>query len=254
MPNATPEKFTGTPILQVISEYCMQNVNDQRLQELAHEDMPLYARRVWGLFRPSIPLFNTPAEMPIYLLGTKDDPHIQEPKYDTYTVVIPEEQTENYTVSLGESFIGYELFACRIRMVDELGNVYLYPTSLANYDAETGEVTFSASAEQPLEANATFEMDFYTDGHFKYELSPEIMRVLGVCFQYTWQNRFNTDYLSLVPKVDSKSFTEQNRANKERADTERLSEIKRNMAEAMRRYEQIIAQRNTIRPQMGGMF
>ena len=192
--------------------------------------------------------------MPIYLLCTSDDPHIQEPKYDSNTIVIPTEQTENYTVALGEDFIGYELFSCRIRVVDELGNIYLYPTDIASYNAETGDVTFNASVEQPLEENTTYEMDFYTDGHFKYELSPEIMLVLGVCFQYTWQNRFNTDYLSLVPKVEDRSFTEQNRANKERADTERLNEIKRNMAEAMRRYEQVIAQRNTIRPRIGGIF
>lgn len=248
------ETLSGTPILKVISEYCYIYVDDQRLEDLAHEDMPLYARRVWGYLRAAIPLFNKPARMPVYLLGTTEKPNLQEPQYESTSIKISDEQTQNYTIQLGEQFVGYELFACREQVTDELGNVYLYPTNIADYDSEAGTVTFTASEENPIAAGSVFQIDFYTDGHFRYELSPEIMSVLAVCFQYVWQNRFNTDWLSLVPKVEDRSFTEQNRANKERADTERISRIKRDLAEAMRGYEQMVAQRAAVQPTHGNLF
>ena len=86
-------------------------------------------------------------------------------------------------------------------------------------------------------------MDFYKDGYFTETLSPEIMNILGMCFQEVWQTRFNNDWLSNVSKVEDKSFNEQNRANKMKADTERLREIRTIRAEAMRRLEQNSAYR-----------
>ena len=41
----------STPILKVISEYCNIYVDDINLEKLAVEDMPLYARRIWGYFK-----------------------------------------------------------------------------------------------------------------------------------------------------------------------------------------------------------
>ena len=52
------------------------------------------------------------------------------------------------------------------------------------------------------------------------------------------------DWLSNVSKVEDKSFYEQNRANKIRADNERLQVLKVNLAEAMRAYERNLAYRN----------
>ena len=87
-------------------------------------------------------------------------------------------------------------------------------------------------------------MDFYTDGYFKEDLTSEEMNILGLCFQIVWQTRFMNDWLSNVSKVEDKSFYEQNRANKIRADNERLQVLKVNLAEAMRAYERNLAYRN----------
>ena len=72
------------------------------------------------------------------------------------------------------------------------------------------------------------------------------MNILGMCFQVVWQDRFNTDWLSMVTKIEDKSFYEQNRANKMKADTERLNQLRQKLYGEMRRYEQNLYQKQTV--------
>ncbi len=232
-----------TPILKVITEYCAVYVDDQNLEDLAQENMPLYARRMWGYFRPAIPRFNIPSKMPLYLMGTPENPKLIEPIYGSTQYTVTEDKTADFTLELGDSGKGYELFCCRIRTFDDFGNVIMLPTSVASYDSATGIVTFTASAENPIPKGTIFDMDFYTDGYFAETLSPEIMNILGMCFQVQWQTRFNNDWLSNVSKVEDKSFSEQNRANKIKADDSRHDKYESDLAGAMRRFEQNLAQR-----------
>lgn len=234
----------STPILKVISEYCNIYVDDINLEKLAVEDMPLYARRIWGYFKVSIPKFNLPATMPIYLMGTPENPKLKEPIFGNTQYVAKQDETQNIMWDLGESGKGYELFCCRIRTFDDFGNVIMIPTDIAEYDKENGTVTFKASVENPILKGTIFDLDFYTDGYFKEDLTSEEMNILGLCFQIVWQTRFMNDWLSNVSKVEDKSFYEQNRANKIRADNERLQVLKVNLAEAMRAYERNLAYRN----------
>ena len=231
------------PILKVISEYCSVYVDDINLQSLAEEDTPLYARRMWGYLRPSIPLFNLPAKMPLYLIGTPENPKLVEPIYGSTQYQVAKDETTDFTLELDDNGKGYELFCCRLRTYDDFGNVIMSPTNVASYDSETGVVTFTASEENPIPKGTIFDMDFYTDGYFEETLSPEIMNILGLCFQVVWQTRFINDWLSNVSKVEDKSFSEQNRANKIKSDNERFNLLQTNLAQAMRRFEQNLAQR-----------
>lgn len=267
-----------TPILKVITEYCSIYVDDINLQSLAEEDTPLYARRIWGYFRPAITLFTIPARMPLYLLGTPENPKLTEPIYGSTQYTVDEDETADFTVNLGEGGKGYELFCCRLRTFDDFGNVVMqsmgapiYKTitvtpepienengetetpepyevttitmGIATYNPTDGTVTFTASEENPIPKGTIFDMDFYTDGYFTETLSPEIMNILGMCFQVVWQTRFINDWLSNVSKVEDKSFYEQNRANKIKADDERFNLLKTTLAGAMRRFEQNLATR-----------
>lgn len=235
-----------TPILKVISEYCNIYVDDINLQTLAEEDMPLFARRMWGYLRPAIPLFNLPTEMPFYLMGTPEMPKLIEPEYGSFQYTVMEDLTSDLVLQLGESGKGYELFCCRIRSSDDFDNVLMLPTAIAEYSSENGTVTFHATPEEPISSGTVFDMDFYTDGAFIETLSPEVMNILGMCFQIVWQTRFMNDWLSNVSKVEDKSFYEQNRSNKIKADDERYKLLKVNLAESMRRYEQTLAQRKVL--------
>ena len=235
-----------TPILKVITEYCAIDIQDQTLEDIAREDMPLYARRMWGYLRAAIPLFSLPATIQPYLVGTEDNPKLQEPRYGNMYYTTTEDITDSFTLTLDENGKGYELFCCRLVGYDDFDRQTLSPTSGVTYDSEAGTVTFTATPENPIPKGTTFDMDFYTDGSFAETLTPEEMNILGHCFQIVWQTRFNNDWLSNVSKVEDKSFSEQNRANKIKADTERLREMRIQLAEEMRRYEQNLYFRKTF--------
>lgn len=226
-----------TPLLKLLTEYCESYVDDIRTQELANTNPPLYARKMSQYFIPSVNLFSIPSEMPEYLLGTKINPRFFEPVYDNKRYTTNGDKTSRFQIELGEDFVGYELFSAHILSLK--GNsVITTPTDICSYDSTTGIITVNASEENPVKDNTTFDFDFYTDGWFEEDLSPQIMNILGMCFQVVWQDRFNTDWLSNVAKVEDKSFVEQNRANKMNADTARLNQLRQKLASEMRRFEQ----------------
>lgn len=235
----------ATPILKVITQYCSILIDDINLDALARENMPLYARRMWSYLQAAIPNFTTPSGMIPYLMGTPDSPKLIEPIYDSTKYILEEDITEETNVAL-ENGAGYELFSCKIETIDKRERVILTPTDLVKYDSENGIITFTASAENPIPKGTVFNMDFYTDGYFKEDLSVEIMRILGLCFQVVWQTRFNNDWLSNVSKVEDRSFSEQNRANKEKTDTERLARYKSDLNSAMRALERNLAIRKIL--------
>lgn len=233
----------ATPILKVISEYCDIYVNDENLQELALENKPLYARRMWGYLRVAIPHFTIPSKMPLYLMGTPENPKLIEPIYGSFQYTITEDLTSDFVLQLDDNGKGYELFSCKKVTFNDFDDVVLLPTNVATYDSVNGTVTFHATSDNPIQKGTIFDMDFYTDGYFVENLASEIMNILGLCFQVVWETRFINDWLSNVSKVEDKSFYEQNRANKIRADNERLALLDTKLAEAMRRYEQNLMQR-----------
>ena len=118
---------TMTHLLKVISEYCSVYVDDINLQALAEEDTPLYARRMWGYFRTAIPYFNLPAKMPLYLMGTPENPKLIEPMYGSFQYAVTEELTSDFVLQLDDSGKGYELFCCRVRDFDDFENVVMLP-------------------------------------------------------------------------------------------------------------------------------
>lgn len=227
-----------TPILQLISEYCSIYVDDIRLQDMAETNPPLYARKMVAYLKPAMALFTLPSYVQNYLLGTNSDPKYVEPQYTDVLYTTSQTYTENFSVDLGSEYAGYELVSCHIRITDNAGNVNLMPANIAAYDSDTGTVTIAVEQGNEIEQGTTLDFDFYTDGYFVNTLTPEMMNILGMCFQVVWQDRFNTDWLSNVSKVEDKSFFEQNRANKMRADTERLRELRQKLAAEMRAYEQ----------------
>ena len=150
-----------TPTLKVLTEYCAVYVDDNRLNALAVDDMPLYAWRMWGYLRPAIPLFNVPPDMQEYLLGTLEEPTFVEPKFASSRYVVEADATSDITIELGEAYQGYELFSCHIlKAVDDFGTVEPISVTFAAYNAETGEVTLQASEEVPIPAGTVFDMNF----------------------------------------------------------------------------------------------
>lgn len=237
-----------TAITQLIAEYCSIYIDDERLTDLAATDAPLYLRKMWGYLQPAIAQFNLPPEMQSYLVGTPCNPNLVPPLFDSMTYVTDQEYTSPAVVTLTDEYSDFELCACRMRTLDYFGNVILTPVSVT-YDGEHGTITIPASSDNPIPTGTTFEFDFYTDGYFNNTLSPEIMDILGTCFELVWNIRFSENFVDRTPKVEDKSFPMQNLANKQNSDTTKIKDIRQALAGKMRRYEQNAYYRQNISPQ-----
>lgn len=242
-----------TPILQVITEYCAIYVKDINLENEMKTDMPLYARKMWAYLQAGIPLFTIPRNMQLYLLGTETSPNITLPQFTSTLVTITAPITTTTTYPLGSNYKNYDLFCCRQQNTDSFGNIYYTPAPNVTYDPATGNLTITGSETNPVAEGTIYDIDFYTDGYFIHTLTSEEMMILGLCFAVVWQTRFNNDWLSNIPKIEDKSFSEQNRANKMNADTARLKQLRENLAAQMRSYEQNKAY-NKVFPMGNGLF
>ena len=225
--------MNNTPILKVITEYCSVYVDDIRLQELTETDPALYARKMWQYLRASIPLFTLPEGIQNYLCGTEESPKLTEPLFAETYYTAENDLASGDVISLGNTYLGYDLCSCRMRTKDAHGNVVYVPVSVS-YDAESGNVTLAEGVHK----HSDLDFDLYKDGWFSEILSPQIMMILGMCFNLVWQTRFMNDWLSNVDKVEDKSFSQQNRANKIRADQERFLILRQELSAQMRKLEQ----------------
>ena len=235
----------ATQILSVITEYCSIYVDDLNMSELASSDPPLYARNMWQYLKPALTKFNHPTEMQGYIFGSESNPKLIEPSYDSTTYTTTVNYSTDFTINLGEDYRGYDVAAARLQTTDRTGAVYYIPYA-STYNSEFGTLTISVPSGTTIEAGAVFDLDFYRDGYFVNTLTPEMCDIIGICFQYVWQDRFNTDWLSNVSKVEDKSFQEQNRANKMNADGLRLREISVKLYDKMRKFEQDVVYRSTF--------
>ncbi|MBQ0125482.1 MAG: hypothetical protein KBS59_04055 [Clostridiales bacterium] len=214
-----------TPILKVLADYCAVYVNDDRLKELSETNPPLYAQKMWSYLNAGLPFFTHPMWELDRLTG---DGKLKEPQFASYLHTETEEHTEPFTITL--PYTEFEVCSCHLRKFVK-GQVILQ-TINAEYDAETGEVTLP-----PLPAESQLDFDLYTDGYFAEKLSVQEMKILGLCFDLAWESRFDQDWLSRVSKVEDKSFFEQNRANKQNADTARFTQVLSLLAQEMQKYE-----------------
>lgn len=234
-----------TQILSVMTEYCAIYVDDINVSELAVTDPPLYARNMWQILRPALAKFNHPAEMTDYLFGTEEHPKLIEPQYDSILYTTSQTYTTNFTIELGEEYKGYDLAAARLKTADRVGNIVMQPME-TTYDKDTGNLTVVLHDNEKVHSGSVLDIDLYKDGYFVNTITPSMCNIIGLCFQYVWQDRFNTDWLSMVSKVEDKSFQEQNRANKMNADGLRLREIATKLAGEMRKYEQDVHYKTTF--------
>jgi hypothetical protein len=160
------------------------------------------------------------------------------PEYDDYLWTSDGEST----VETGK--IGYELFSCSIREVDDSGVVTSTPVSNVEYDVETGTVTFLEGTT----AGTVYNIDFYTDGSFYYDLTEAQKRILGLAIGVVWDERFSRNWLNITMKVKDSSFDTVNESNYMREVQNRLFMNRHLLNDELRKYEQDVAYKNTVTP------
>jgi hypothetical protein len=118
------------------------------------------------------------------------------------------------------------------------------PVSGVTYDPETGTVVFPKQETVGLEYN----VDFYTDGSFYYDLTEAQKRLLGLAVGVVWDERFSRNWLNLTMKVKDASFDTVNESNYMREVQNRLFMNRHLLNDELRKYEQDVAYKNTVTP------
>ena len=111
------------------------------------------------------------------------------------------------------------------------------------YDAETGAVTITAN----LMAGNSVDIDFYTDGVFDYELTPEMCEILAQCIGLKWFNRnFGNDWLGNMQKIKDKSFDVGSVSAQMTSVTARKKELRLALNDRLLHFEQNVTMRQGI--------
>lgn len=228
----------GTPWSEVICNYAMPVIDDVRLTDQMGENPALFFRRMELYMGLAIPMVSRPPELDSYL-----NYELVKPVYDDMIWTSTAESLEGET-AVETGMTGYELFSCSLREADESGVVTSTPVSGVTYDPETGTVVFPKQETVGLEYN----VDFYTDGSFFYDLTEAQKRLLGLAVGVVWDERFSRNWLNLTMKVKDASFDTVNESNYMREVQNRLFMNRHLLNDELRKYEQDVAYKNTVTP------
>lgn len=223
----------GTPWTEIICNYAMPVMDDVRLTDQMGENPALFFRRMALYMDLAIPMVSRPPELDSYL-----NYELVKPEYDDYLWTSDGEST----VEAGKT--GYELFSCSIREVDDSGVVTSTPVSNVEYDVETGTVTFLDGTTE----GTVYNIDFYTDGSFYYDLTEAQKRILGLAVGVVWDERFSRNWLNITQKIKDSSFDTVNESNYMREVQNRLFMNRHLLNDELRKYEQDVAYKNTVTP------
>jgi hypothetical protein len=228
----------GTPWTEIICNYAMPVMDDVRLTDQMGENPALFFRRMALYMDLAIPMVSRPPELDSYL-----NYELTKPEYDDFIWRSTSESLEGET-TVETSMTGYELFSCSLREVDDSGVVTSTPVSGVTYDPETGTVVFPQQETVGLEYN----VDFYTDGSFFYDLTEAQKRILGLAIGVVWDERFSRNWLNITMKVKDSSFDTVNESNYMREVQNRLFMNRHLLNDELRKYEQDVAYKNTVTP------
>lgn len=228
----------GTPWTEIICNYAMPVMDDVRLIDQMGENPALFFRRMALYMDLAIPIVSRPPELDSYL-----NYELTRPNYDDMIWRSTSESLEGET-TVETTMTGYDLFSCSLREVDESGVVTSTPVNGVTYDPETGTIVFPQQETVGLEYN----VDFYTDGSFYYDLTEAQKRLLGLAVGVVWDERFSRNWLNITQKIKDASFDTVNESNYMREVQNRLFMNRHLLNDELRKYEQDVAYKNTVTP------
>lgn len=220
----------ATQFAEVISRYAMPIIDDVRLTEEMETSSALFLRRMSVMLTAAIPYMNNPPTLQQYLQDGLTDA-----EYDDYYA-----EAISNTIETGKT--GYEIVTCQTVEPMQDGTVYNHPIEGAEYDPETGIVTIPA-----IDLTAgTIQIDFYKDGTFGNDLSPNIKHLLGLAIAIIWDERFTRNWLNIQMKNHDKSFDVVNEGTYMRESQARLEKNRAEFYAQMRKYEQDCAYAKSV--------
>lgn len=217
---------------EIICDSALVFIDDERLIEKLKNNPARFFREMSLYMKLAIPRFNRPPEVIAHLADQTP------PQFGDY---LWKSEGSGGAATIETGMTGYELCNVSLQGTDRYRNPIETPVA-AEYNSETGAVTIPG----PIGAGAEYDMDFYTDGYFLRPISGEMKRILGLCVQAVWENRFSSAWLPRASKVTDKSFVAPNEANWTRAQEEKRRSAEATLNEELRQYEQNRNYMNTV--------
>ena len=228
---------------EIILNYGNLFTDDIRNQEAYNLNPASFLNNQSYYLASAIPRFNRPMQIVEYLAQQSL------PQFNEYVWVVPTptDPAEGQTVTTEPTTVntmmpGYSLCSVVIRATDQFGNPVDTSYVDAQYDTQTGTVTFPAG----LTFGTQFIIDLYLDGFFLNEITPEMKRILGLCFNEVWEYRFTGEWLPRAAKISDRSFAPPNEANWTRAQSEKRASIEASLNQELLHYEQNCAYKGTV--------
>ena len=216
-----------TTFSEIIGDYAMVQIDDERLQRLLAENPARFFRKMSMYMMNAIPRFTHPPEARIWLRHTP-------PAFDEYTYTVTGTDIGGTAVQTGVT--GFSIVSAAYTADDGYGGLEDVPVEITGSDPITGEVTLAIGSDIP--EGTPIQLDFYTDGVFDRELDARVKRILGLCVQLEWEMRFANAFLIQTPKIKDKSFDVGSESNLTRANTERIRMLTDHLNDEMRNFEQ----------------
>lgn len=221
---------------KLLTGYVMQEINDINWTRELELSPARFFRAKSDAVASAIPLFDRPPEAQQWLTYAP-------PAYDDYLYTAEDRQSGGPVV-IHTGKTGYELCSAVMVTTDAAG----FPAYIAvktEYDPETGDVTIPGG----MKAGDAVDVDFYTDGVFDWELTPEMCSILAQCIAVKWFERdFANDWLDNKNKIKDKSFDTGSVSAQITAVTARRKENRWALSDRLLRFEQNVAMRQTIPP------
>lgn len=220
----------ATSWIEVITMATMPIIDDVRWQEELAISPAVFFRSKSVMMPLAVAMLNHPLELYQSLVTNMVEPVVDELTWTSTAASM----TGETTLNTGKT--GFDLASCVLRSIDKFGDTVLTPYDIS-YDAETGDITFQQQEEEGLE----YDIDFYKDGSFAFDLSPVQKRLVGLALACVWDERFSRNWLNIQMKLKDSTFNTVNESNYMQTVQNRLVQNQRFLYDEMRAYEQSCA-------------
>lgn len=214
----------------------MVQIDDVRLQEQLSVSPAQFYRRMSLIVKQAFPLLSRPPELLSFLKSGMKNPAFDDAEWTS----TGESAGGETAVETGKT--GFELCSVVLRVPQDNGTVMYVPYPDAQYDAESGVVTFPRQAG----AGISYDIDFYSDGAFP-TLTETQTRLFALAVAVVWDERFSRNWLAMFPKIKDENFETVNEANYTEKITKRLHDNRISFNDELRAYEQQCAYTATVR-------
>ena len=215
-----------TNFFEIYDNYALNDITDitENLNGLRQSNPAQFGRKMIPYMLNAIGIFSRP-ETIIDILEDRVDA-----EYAEMQIIL----SENNLLNLNTDKIGYDrVNATKLLGIDEDTQLPIIVDVDITYEKETGIITFN----NPMSIGDDIDIDFYKDGYFNTTLNTTEKRILGLCIQICWENKFINKEEDIMLIIEDKQTKIANQANRNNSLTNRFETLYGILQDEMTRYE-----------------